>query len=687
MPAFSRRRDHRGDHLIVCGDGSLAYRICQELTSRYGEQVTVILPSKTANFGPRMGELPGVRLLEREELTSQAFEDAGVRTARALALVWQDDLGNFHSALRAQELNPSLRLVLAVFNRHLGERIREFFPDCAVLSGTAMSAPSFVAAALGETAPSHVRVSGRTLYVARREDVPAEHVVCELATLTGDPSAPVLLPPQPDQDATRGHLVLAVADGTRRNPLARRRNPLRMLRGTAWRLVSNKFGLVFIFLLSVMLVGFMLLLVAGPGYSVSNAIYLTMMSMTGSALTNAALSGPEKVSQVMLTIDGMAFIPVVTALVVGASITGSLRGAPKPPGGHVIVVGLGNVGTRVIGELHDLGFDVVCVDSDPNARGIPLARKLGLPVVLGKGFTEETLNAAGLDTCIAVVALTSIDAVNLETALHARALRDDVRIVLRLIDDDLAERFQKTIGNTVSRSVAYLAAPAFAAAMIEHQVLRTIAVGRHVLLIADVRMEESAALAGQPLEEVERDGTARVLALQVKTANEMDWSPHRGYLLSVGDRVILLATRAGLGAFLAASGARPAAPAGADKAGAGKAGAAKAGAGKAAADRGGRKPAGALAALLSSRTPPDGAAAQGAPSPAGAQGAPAPIPPDAPAPGPPGAPGAPAPGPAAPRAPAVPDEAEPMPAAPAAPDDETEPGAPPATLTTPKEPA
>ena len=73
----------------------------------------------------------------------------------------------------------------------------------------------------------------------------------------------------------------------------------------------------------------------------------------------------------MLTVDGMAFIPVITAIVVGARLTGSVRRAPRPASGHIIVVGLGNVGTAVTGQLHDLGFDVVCVDNNPNAPGIP----------------------------------------------------------------------------------------------------------------------------------------------------------------------------------------------------------------------------------------------------------------------------------------------------------------------------
>jgi Trk K+ transport system NAD-binding subunit len=543
MPAEPRRADRRGDHLIVCGDGPLSYRITEELTSRYGEHVTVILPDRRHNHGPQISALPRVRVLEYPELSSQAFTDADVQSARALAVVWQDDVGNLHAGLRAQELNPGLRLVLAIFNRRLGDHIRMLFPDCTVLSGTAMSAPSFVAAALDQPAPSHVRVQRRTLYVARPDDVAPGAVVCGL---TDDHDDPRLLPPGVGL-RDQAHLVLAVADGTPRNPLARSRNPLLAFAGMLRRLVGGKFGLVFTALLGVIVIGFILLATV---YRLTDALYLTLMDLTGSALTRPQDTSAEKVAQVMLTVDGMAFIPVITALVVGARLTGSVRRAPRPASGHIIVVGLGNVGTAVTGQLHDLGFDVVCVDNNPNAPGIPMARQMGLPVVIGDAFREQTLRAAHLDTCLALVSVTSLDIVNLETALTARALRDDLRIVLRLTDDDLAERLEKTTGNTISRSVPYLAAPAFATAMLEHQVLRTIDVGRHVLLIAEIRVADQAGLAGSLISGTEQDGQARVLALQASGMAALDWSPQRGYQLVAGDRLIVLATRRGLGRFL-----------------------------------------------------------------------------------------------------------------------------------------
>ena len=544
MPPVARFRASEG-HLVICGDDKLAYRVAQELTTRYRERVTVIMASKRRNHGPEIDRLAGVRVIERDELTSQAFADAQITSARALALLRQDDVGNFHAALRARELNPDIRLVLAVFSPGLGDQVRAYFPDCAVLVGTAMSAPSFAAAALGEPAPSHVRVSGRTLYVARREDADPNQVLCGLAA-SSTSSAPRLLP----RDEQNADLVLAVADGTPRDPLARRRNALQATAGTLRGLVWHRLGLGFACLFAVLVAGFALL-VAGAGYRWDNALYLTMLDTAGAALTNPALGGPEKVAQFMLTFDGMVFVPFATAVIVGARLTGSIRQNRPSASGHVIVVGLGRVGMRVVGQLHDLGVGVVGIDRDPEAAGVAFARRLGVQVVIGEIHREETLRAANLKTSIALVSVTSSDEVNLEAALHARALRADLRIVLRLYDDDLAERVQKMIGNTVSRSVSYLAAPAFAAAMLEHQVLRTIPVGRHVLLIADVQVQAGTELDGRRVGEAERPGETHVLAVRRRGTDLFDWSLNRGYRLEPQDRLLVLATRAGLGQTLA----------------------------------------------------------------------------------------------------------------------------------------
>ena len=546
MPALSRLAARR-DHLVVCGDDTLAARVIEELTTTYGEEVTVLLRSREQDQGPRIARLPKVRIIERADLDASAFTAAGVQSARSLALLRQDDLGNFHAALRAQELNPELRLVVAIFNTSLGERIRTFFRDCAVLSGSSMSAPSFVAAALGELAPSHIRVAGRTLYVVRRTDTHARRVVCGLA-MTQDPQSPGLLPP----DADRADLVLAVADGAPRNLLARqRRHPLRTVADLAKHFLWNRLGLAFGVLFAILVTGFVLLATASH-FSLANAAYLTGLDAAGAAVSTPGYPASEKIAQVLLTFDGLAFLPVLTAVVVGARLTGSLQRKERPLTDHVIVVGLGNVGTRIVGQLHDLGVSVACVDKAARTRpGWPwhawgcgwhrrdaprtyCARPGSPPASPGLGDEQRA-------------------SVNLISALHARALASDIRIVLRLSDDDLAGRVQRSVGNTISRSVPYLAAPSFAAAMLEHQVLRTIAVGRHVLLIADLGVGTGSELDGTAVQAVHQTGLVRVLAVEPAGGGPVNWSPAGDLRLGAQDRLYVIATRAGLSRVLARS--------------------------------------------------------------------------------------------------------------------------------------
>jgi Trk K+ transport system NAD-binding subunit len=533
------------DHVVICGANALTSRMAEELTARYGLTVTAVVPSAADRHAVRMTAMPGVRLLERPVLDNEAFLDAGLPTARGLAILNEDDLGNFHAALRAQELSPGIRLVIAIFNMGLGTRLRSFFSNCAVLSQAQTAAPSLVAAALGEPAPGHVRMAGRTMYVTRRDDVGAGQIVCGLAA-SSEAESPSLAPPG---DPTAG-LVLAVADGTPRNPLSRRRRrrlgaPLRLLR----RVLGTRTGLVFSGLIVVIGVGFALLAIPAQ-ISALNSLYLTLMDTSGSAVTSASLPGSVKLAQVLLTFDGMAFLPVVTAAIVGARLSTSATRTQLPLNGHVIVAGLGTIGTRIVGQLHDLGLDVVGVDKSADAAGIPLARRLGVRVVIGEAHREETLRAAGIATCRSLVSVTNSDIANLETALNARALAAEPRIVVRLYDDDLAARVQAVSDNTVSRSTSYLAAPEFAAAMLDRQVLRTIAVGRHVLLLADVAADDDTLLVGEPISAVHRPHLLRVIALRRSGSPAVDWSPAPGYVIGAGDRIVVIATRAGLSGLL-----------------------------------------------------------------------------------------------------------------------------------------
>ncbi|WP_433055378.1 potassium channel family protein [Dactylosporangium sp. CS-033363] len=554
--------------VVVCGDDSLAHRLVGELLQQYDVHVTAILPSVKRRHGPDIAKLlaeHGGRVVEAERFDTESFERAGLAGADALALVKQDDIGNLDAALQAQELNPRIRLVIRMFNLRLGHSVRRNFADVRVLSDAQMAAPAFVSEALGEVAPVHVRVAQRTLFVARRTEVRPEDVVCGLAKDDAQ------LLPKADAD-----LVLAVATGERAATVIERgdrpdrtraardgrlrrwwrrqlHSPLRSLRG----LVSRKLWATALVLLAMLVAGTWVI-AHYKHISWWNAAYVTLLAELTGASPELESHWQEKLVTTLLGLVNVALIPVITAAVVEAVVNARLAIAlgrlREPVSGHVVVVGLGNVGTRVMHSFVDLGIPVVVIDRNENARGAVAARTRGVPFIVGDASNVETLRAASVDTCRALVVVSTDDQANLEAALEGRTLKPDLRVILRLFDGRFADRVQRAFGVTASRSVSYLAAPAFAAALLEREVIGTIPVGRRVLLLAEVPIVAGSRLDGRPVDAAQDIGEVRVLAIATDEERQTVWAPPAAYVLKAGDLLTVVTTRLGLGGLLAHTG-------------------------------------------------------------------------------------------------------------------------------------
>jgi Trk K+ transport system NAD-binding subunit len=275
-----------------------------------------------------------------------------------------------------------------------------------------------------------------------------------------------------------------------------------------------------------------------------------VLTVVGSSDVEPSSKPIAQAAQLVLTIAGVALLPLITAAVVDGVVKTRLaldrNEVHSVHADHIVLVGLGNVGTRVLRQLTDLGVDVVAIDRIADARGAKAAEQLGVPLIVGDAAREETLRAASIDTCKALVVVSTDDAVNLQAALHARAVRGDMRVVLRLFDDDFARRVQDAFNIDISRSVSRLCAPAFAAAMLEREVLATIPVDRHALLVAAVKVLPGSELDGAPLARADRPDSARVIAMSEAGTEWVDWAADQRRVLSAGDQVVVVARRAGL---------------------------------------------------------------------------------------------------------------------------------------------
>ncbi|MFC0008042.1 potassium channel protein [Micromonospora siamensis] len=547
-------------HYVVCGSDPLAYWVVRALlgsgSSAGRIRVTLVVPERRRSEGPDGRDLQGIEVVRADRLDESTFRRAGLAGADGLALLRQDDVGNMHATLCAQEVEPRLRLVVRMFNTSLANGLRQLFPDSAVLSDASMAAPAFVAAALGEVAPTHFRHAGRTLYVARRADVRPDDVVCGLAVTT-DPDLIRVLP----ADEESADVVLAEATGqpagtelaARRLVRARRRRrPFAVLVRAVRSFATRKIGIAVLLLLGVIAtLGWLNARAAHVDWA--DALYLTLVTTLSGQDPDLAKPVAAQVMQVVLNLAGLALIPLITAAVVDGIVNARLAlhsGRIQPDRtGHVVVVGLGNIGTRVMAQLHDFGVEVVAIDRDPDARGAALAHRLGVPLIVGDAGLEETLRAASVATCQALVVVSTDDGTNLRAALNARAIDADLPVVLRLFDGDFAERIQKAFGIGISRSVSYLAAPAFAVALLDRAVVATIPVGRHALLVTEVPVVAGSPLDGRPLAAVARPGEVRLLA-HSRPGRKADWSTDPRVVIQAGDRLTVVARRAGLSALL-----------------------------------------------------------------------------------------------------------------------------------------
>lgn len=539
------------DHFVVVGANALTYRLVEELAVRYGAQVTVIMTSAQRRTGHDVGDLGGVRVVTADRLDDKAFLAAGLRDATGLALTEQDDVGNIHAAMRAEELNPRLRIVIRMFNLSLGVRVRQLFRDCAVISDSAMAAPAFVQAALGDGAPTYFRLAGRTLYATQRSEVNPKDVVCGLSR-TAEDGTPMPLP----ADDASADVVLAVAHGQHMaDGKASKQRPKLWSLASLFRFLRRAINRQLLYALGIALVllfagGISLAISTGDG--VWRGIYETILTAFSGA--DASDKVAVQISQLVVTAAGMALVPLITAVIVEGLVNARLAVTSgrllTKYADHVVVVGLGNVGTRVIRTLRELGITVVAIDKSDNARGVDLARELDIPLVLGDASREETLRMASVATARALVIVSTDDVTNLEAALQGRTLRPGLKVVMRLFDSDFAERIQRTFNIATSRSVSSLAAPAFAASLLEREVLATIPISRRVLLVAELPIEAGSRLDGRPVSAAFDEGDTKVIAVSAPGDTRPLWSPPADRKLAAADRLIVVATRGGLSRLL-----------------------------------------------------------------------------------------------------------------------------------------
>ncbi len=169
---------------------------------------------------------------------------------------------------------------------------------------------------------------------------------------------------------------------------------------------------------------------------------------------------------------------------------------------HIVLVGLGHLGYRVVKILREMGEDVVAVSLTPDPNLAESVRAMGSPVIEGDGARESILENAGIKHARSIILCTQNDSLNLQIALKARALKSDIDVVIRIFDDDFAAALQRQFGFR-ALSATGMAAPIFASSAAKVDITAPINIEGQPNSLARMHISARSRLAQMTLGEIE----------------------------------------------------------------------------------------------------------------------------------------------------------------------------------------
>jgi len=527
-------------HVVVVGADTTTVRLAEELV-RSGEQLVVIAHGENPRGAIADIEALGCQMIIASQIREAELRAAGVERARAAVVLGDDDVLALRLGLMIDELAPGLRIVIEMTNPRLGGRLTSLIGDCTLLSSAELAAPAFVAAALATPDTQSFEIGGRTVAAG-----PRHRIGGELLAVIGDTRRTGIdaVLPQNGGDLVLGTKLI----GTARN-VARTSGML----GAVSRIFDRRARLVMLGLAALILLSTLYFHISGRDWLASLYLALTASTATGTGDLSTLPLGFQ-FGALFIQLFGLVLSAGITAVIVdaliGARLAGILGGVRGKPRHHVVVCGLGRVGTAVAVRLQSRGVPVIAIERRAEAPGVLRARQLKIPVVVAAATNASAQEIAGISRADAVLAVTDDEAVNLEIALVAKDANPSVRIVARVFDHDLASRVERRLQLGATRSVSMLAAPAFAAVALGRRQDVIFPVGRRVLLFTELTVSASSAAPGRSLRQLEEPGASRILAWS-RSSSGTNWQwRHLDHELAGNERIAVVATRAGLARLL-----------------------------------------------------------------------------------------------------------------------------------------
>lgn len=218
----------------------------------------------------------------------------------------------------------------------------------------------------------------------------------------------------------------------------------------------------------------------------------------------------------------------------------------------IILCGLGRMGRHVLDYLVAASLPVVIIDTkccdldDPSLRGARL--------VTGDCSQAEVLEAAGVADARGVLILTKDDQLNVSTALTVRELNPDVRVVLRMFNQNLLGCLGQAVSNVYALSTSFLTAPLLAVTALTGHALGTYKMDESpggVCQLVELTVGPASPLCGQDVADAEsRHGVQVVAHLPTNGVGRFLLDVKPDETIREGDQLVLHGTRRELAPLL-----------------------------------------------------------------------------------------------------------------------------------------
>ena len=400
--------------VILCGVGRVGWRVLECLKTT-GTSITVV----DRAVEPADPRLAGVRVVRGDCRDESVLREAGVCDSHGVIIATSDDLVNISCALMVRRLAPDVRIVLRMFNQNLVTRLGKAVPNVTALSVSALSAPLLALTAVTGHVLAAFPVAGERRQVAEVDVSPQSPLVGRPVGAVDEPrrfltlahappgqAARLLLDADPAERIEPGHRLLVVG---RPNDLRRLLEPgwdelsdvlwagkLRRWSRVAYRTVAEIETPVKVCatILLVVLFGSAATYHWGLRRPWYDGLYRTIsLIFTGSDMGGTDYEGWAKVFVSLIKMLGTLLVAAFTAIFTNYLIRARLGGVFEvrriPDRGHVVVIGLGNVGYRVVEELDLLGERPVVVERRADNPFIASCRRRGVPVLIGDATVRD----------------------------------------------------------------------------------------------------------------------------------------------------------------------------------------------------------------------------------------------------------------------------------------------------------